>query len=324
MAYAILRFEKRKGGPASSLEKHHERMKENYESNPDIDTNKSRENFHLIKPTKKYYAEIQSRIEQAKKENPKIKIRKDSIKFIDTIITASPEFMEELTEKEIRNYFEHALEFIKMEVNEKNIFSAVVHMDEKNPHMHLCFVPITNDGRLSAKDILGNRSRLVEWQDKFHDHMSMKFISLERGQSASDTKRKHIPTWLFKQSERLSNQMQAMQNEIDNINNFNAQKKKELIREMFEKWYPQVNAFENMIKPYARQIENLSHSKMYAEHQRDLEQIAKNQANSKVRDLSSELIMYQNFVESIDEDLRDELLNEFNNNENKQEMEMEI
>ena len=27
---------------------------------------------------------------------------------------------------------------------------AVVHMDEKTPHLHLCFTPITEDGRLSA------------------------------------------------------------------------------------------------------------------------------------------------------------------------------
>lgn len=38
MPYAILRFEKRKGGPASALEKHHERKKQRYASNPDIDT----------------------------------------------------------------------------------------------------------------------------------------------------------------------------------------------------------------------------------------------------------------------------------------------
>ncbi|GAB6172662.1 hypothetical protein JCM15765_21400 [Paradesulfitobacterium aromaticivorans] len=37
MPYAILRFEKRRGGPASALEKHHERKKQQYASNPDID-----------------------------------------------------------------------------------------------------------------------------------------------------------------------------------------------------------------------------------------------------------------------------------------------
>lgn len=172
MPYAILRFEKRKGGPASALEKHHERKKLQYASNPDIDTQKSVENYHLIEPQHKYYSEIQLRIEQAQKENQKCKVRKDSVKFIDTIVTASPEFLAELSAEETRHYFEHALDFLKEEVGKENIFSAVVHMDERNPHMHLCFVPLTKDKRLSAKEVMGDRNKLIEWQDKFHDHMA--------------------------------------------------------------------------------------------------------------------------------------------------------
>ena len=43
--HAILRFEKHKGNPARPLEAHHERQKEQYASNPDIDT--SREQVQL-------------------------------------------------------------------------------------------------------------------------------------------------------------------------------------------------------------------------------------------------------------------------------------
>ena len=39
-------------------------------------------------------------------------------------------------------------------VGKQNIISAVVHREEKTPHMHLSFCPITKDNRLSAKDIL--------------------------------------------------------------------------------------------------------------------------------------------------------------------------
>lgn len=45
MPYAIMRFEKRKGGPASAIEKHHERKKERYASNPDVDTDRSHLNY---------------------------------------------------------------------------------------------------------------------------------------------------------------------------------------------------------------------------------------------------------------------------------------
>ena len=79
--HAILRFEKRKAGPAGALEAHHERTKEQYASNPDIDTSRSRDNFHIIRPTQKYRREIDSRIKAAG-----CRTRKDSTMFVDTLI----------------------------------------------------------------------------------------------------------------------------------------------------------------------------------------------------------------------------------------------
>ena len=63
--HAILRFEKHKGNPARPLEAHHERQKEQYASNPDINTSRSKYNFHIVKPKGRYYHFIQNRIEQA-------------------------------------------------------------------------------------------------------------------------------------------------------------------------------------------------------------------------------------------------------------------
>ena len=45
------------------MEAHHERQKEQYASNPDIDTSRSKYNFHIVKPEGRYYHFIQSRIE---------------------------------------------------------------------------------------------------------------------------------------------------------------------------------------------------------------------------------------------------------------------
>lgn len=53
--HAILRFEKHKGDPARPLETHHERQKDQYASNPDIDTSRSKFNFHIVKPEGRYY-----------------------------------------------------------------------------------------------------------------------------------------------------------------------------------------------------------------------------------------------------------------------------
>ncbi len=91
------------------------------------------------------------------------------------------------------------------------IVSAVVHMDEKTPHLHLIIVPLTQDNRLCAKEILGNRANLTKWQDDFHAYMVEKYPDLERGESAIETGRKHIPTWLFKQAVSLSKQARTIE-----------------------------------------------------------------------------------------------------------------
>ena len=99
--HAILRFEKHKGNPARPLEAHHERQKDQYASNPDIDTSRSKYNFHIVKPEGRYYHFIQSRIEQAG-----CRTRKDSTRFVDTLITASPEFFKGKSPKEIQPFFQ--------------------------------------------------------------------------------------------------------------------------------------------------------------------------------------------------------------------------
>ena len=115
--HAILRFAKHKAGPAGALEAHHERTKEKYASNPDIDMSKSKYNFHIVQPTQKYRKEIDSRIKAAG-----CKTRKDSTMFVDTIITASPEFFKGRDRKEIQTYFTEAVAFMEKKIGRANIF----------------------------------------------------------------------------------------------------------------------------------------------------------------------------------------------------------
>ena len=147
MPYAILRFQKRKAGGVAACERHNERKKEAYKSNPDIDMERSKNNYHLVAPPRyTYKKEINRMVAEAG-----CRTRKDSVMMVETLITASPEFMNQLPPEEQKAYFTMALDFISERVGEKNILSAVVHMDERTPHMHLCFVPITPDNKLSAK-----------------------------------------------------------------------------------------------------------------------------------------------------------------------------
>lgn len=60
--YGIMRFAKYKGPEIGNIEAHNERTKEKYASNPDVDVNRSKQNFHLIQTKRKYWAEAESQI----------------------------------------------------------------------------------------------------------------------------------------------------------------------------------------------------------------------------------------------------------------------
>ena len=63
--YGILRFKKYKGPAISPIEAHNERTKEQYASNPDIDTSRSRYNLHLVQPQGRYREEADRMIAAA-------------------------------------------------------------------------------------------------------------------------------------------------------------------------------------------------------------------------------------------------------------------
>ena len=231
------------------MEAHHERTKENYASNPDVDTSRSKYNFHIVKPVTSYKRESDNRIAAAG-----CRTRKDSVRFVDTLITASPEFFKGNKREEIKAFFQCAVDFLSRKIGKDNIFAATVHMDEKTPHMHLCFTPITEDGRLSAKEIIGNRVQLTKWQDDFFAHMVKKFPDLERGESASVTGRRHIPTRVFKQAANLSKQAARIQSILDGINPINAGKKREEVLILLQKFFPSMEKLETQLRKYKKEI----------------------------------------------------------------------
>ena len=233
--YAILRFAKYKGPTISRIEAHNERTKEFYASNPDIKTELSKYNVHLVHPKGKYRTEADKMIREAG-----CKARKDSVRMVETLITASPEFFAGKKPGEVRAFFEYAMEFLKTKQAAETIVSAVVHVDEKTPHMHLCFVPITADGRLSAKDIVGNRKKLTQWQDEYWSYMVKKYPDLERGESASETGRTHLPPRIFKQATKMHRLEQKLRELLSSINPMNAKRVREEILKILDDYIPGV------------------------------------------------------------------------------------
>ena len=251
--YAILRFAKYKGPEIGHIEAHNEREKEKYASNPDVDTARSHLNFHLVMPERKYRAEAEKQIAAAG-----CRTRSDSVRVVEALVTASPEFFNGKKRSEVRAYFTEALEFIKQNQNPDTIISAVVHMDEKTPHMHLCFVPLTEDKRLSAKEIVGNKKKLTWWQDEFWKHMVKKYPYLERGESASETGRTHIPPRLFKEAVHLNRMKDQIMAILNDSNPFNKKVKAEELEALLDKYIPGVEVMRTKLKKYDKTYKELT------------------------------------------------------------------
>lgn len=243
--YAILRFAKYKGPEITNIEAHNERTEEKYASNPDIDPSRSHLNFHLVEPERRYRAEAERQIKEAG-----CRTRSDSVRVVEALVTATPEFFQGKKKSEIKLFFQEALEFIGQNQDPKTIISEAVHMDEKTPHMHLSFVPLTEDGRLCAKEILGNKKNLTQWQDRFWGHMVKKFPDLERGESVSKTGRDHIPPRVFKEMTRLTKQKAKLEEVLTGINAFNAKGKAVEISLLLDKYIPAVEQMHTTLKKY--------------------------------------------------------------------------
>lgn len=243
--YGILRFAKYKGPEIGHIEAHNERNKEKYASNPDIDLSRTHLNFHLITPKTKYRAEAEKQIAEAG-----CRTRTDSVRVVEALFTASPEFFKGKRQSEIREYFTEALKFMEEHQSKDTIISAVVHMDERTPHMHLCFVPLTENKRLCAKEILGNKKKLTWWQDEYWKHMVEKYPELERGESASRTGRDHIPPRVFKEMTRLTKQREKLEGLLEGMNPFNAKGRAAEIGKVLDAYIPAVEKMQTQLDKY--------------------------------------------------------------------------
>ena len=170
--------------------------------------------------------------------------------FIVPLRFTNAKFFKDKTNREIRAYFAYALKFLESRQCPDTFLSAVVHMDEKTPHLHLCFVPLTADGRLSAKEIIGNRKNLVKWQDEFWQHMVKQYPELERGESASQTGREHIPPRIFKEMTQLTKQKEQLDALLVGINPFNGKSRAAEISKVLDSYIPAVSKMRTELNRY--------------------------------------------------------------------------
>lgn len=304
MPYAILRFSKHKGNPARSIQAHHEREKALYKSNPDIDMSRTCDNVHLVTPVHSYMQEINIRIKKSG-----CRTRKDSTRFVDTLITASPEFFCGKKKTEIIQFFKRSLEFMKKKILPDRIFSAVIHLDEKTPHLHLCFVPLTEDNRLSAKEILGNRATLSKWQDDFYEHMRVFYPELERGISSNLTNKKHLPARVFKAARKLQTMQIQIEELLDNTNVFNSSKNSKKALQLIEEWVPMVTTFQTNVNMLNQSLKESEESKKLLKRELRLQNSEVNGYKYDLIIIRRELDRMKRLYDKVPQDIRKQIEN---------------
>lgn len=223
MSYSIIRMQKLKAPAIRGIQYHNQREKES-ETNPDIEKENSDLNYDLINAGKIDYVEaVKDRIEEGVESNKKI--RKDAVRLCEFLITSDSEFFKSLSESDEKRFFETGLEFLKERYGEENILYATVHKDEKTPHMHVGFVPITEKKTLSAKDLF-KKQDLVKLQDDFNKHVNEAGYKLERGVSSN---REHLETAKFK-AETLHQSVQYLDQKKFNLEQDVKAKEKQIVK----------------------------------------------------------------------------------------------
>ena len=153
-------------------------------------------------------AAIDHRIENAKLKR---KVGKNQVHAIRIMLSASPEAMERIEQEgRLDDWCEQSVEWMQETFGTENLVSAVLHLDEKTPHIHATVVPIVTatrrkkkseenvkkhyrkkaDGaRLCADDIM-TQAKLKNYQTSYAN--AMHSFGLERGIDGSEAR--HIST----------------------------------------------------------------------------------------------------------------------------------
>lgn len=174
MNYCILRTEKLSTfGAVSSSAKHTFREI----PTPNADAKRT----HL---NKTIGADSALKVREAVKARLPVKRRKDAVLCIEYLITASPEWFDTATKDQKNKYFKDAINWLYARHGKENCVCLNLQLDEKSPHLVAYVVPITKDGRLSAKEFLGGPAKLSKMQSDFAEQVG-KGVGLQRGVEGS-------------------------------------------------------------------------------------------------------------------------------------------
>lgn len=161
MGFAVLHIEKGTAGNVSGLGNHIDRTKHVLNANPEL----SGQNFYIrpdISSNRVFFVKerdkrplkerIKSRIQEGYKG--KAAIRKDAVTHLKLVLTGSHKEMKEIEKdpQKLKDWARTNYVFVGEHFGYKNIVEFSCHLDERTPHIHCVVVPLTKDGRLSAKE----------------------------------------------------------------------------------------------------------------------------------------------------------------------------
>lgn len=167
-------------GSLKNLEREQNRDNAN-NRNKLIDTSKSHLNYELVPGSRDLTAKTLDLVEKSRENGSRI--QKNSIVDLSNIITLSKEDAEKLGYEGTKYYFSSTVEFFQQEFGEENVTSAIVHLDESNPHMHLHVTPVnTENGKLQAHKVM-TRGRVNKIHTELPKFLRERGFDVERGSS---------------------------------------------------------------------------------------------------------------------------------------------
>ena len=225
MGYAVLHLEKAKGTD-SRMSAHIERT-----VHP---KNADRTRTHLNRELVQFPEGVRNRTQAIAHRIETAGIRRNQVKAIRILLTGSNKDMKQMeAEGRIEDWCNDSLKWIRETYGEQNLVSAVLHMDEKTPHIHATVIPIVTgerrkagqeeqngkkkyrkknpqDVRLCADDVMA-RHRLKHYQDTYAQAMNK--YGLQRGVDGSLAR--HISTMQY--YKQLVEQQDSLQENIENL-----------------------------------------------------------------------------------------------------------
>lgn len=150
---------------------------------PNADPSRMHLNRTLVGVPGEVVSDVRRRVE-AITEKP----RANAVLAIEVLCTASPEWFDGKSEKEIDAWSKRNVAWLRHFFGKENVVHAALHLDESTPHVVAYVVP-ESEGRLNCRGILGGRERLSDLQTAYAAAMAP--LGLQRGVQGS--KAEHVP-----------------------------------------------------------------------------------------------------------------------------------